>query len=96
MEFARLSVEETVFMRRISLITFIFLPLMFASSLFGMNVNALQSNPDWRWYIVFGAASLLLTYALWKVSDQNIRISQIWSELRARGPMKNKTKDYEG
>lgn len=35
-----------------------------------MNVNALQSNPDWRWYIVFGAASLLLTYALWKVSDQ--------------------------
>ncbi|GAT21079.1 hypothetical protein RIB2604_00901000 [Aspergillus luchuensis] len=65
-------------------------------SLFGMNVNALQSNPDWRWYIVFGAASLLLTYALWKVSDQNIRISQIWSELRARGPMKNKTKDYEG
>ncbi|OJZ81993.1 hypothetical protein ASPFODRAFT_144728, partial [Aspergillus luchuensis CBS 106.47] len=98
MEFARLSVEETVFMRRISLITFIFLPLMFASqqSLFGMNVNALQSDPDWRWYIVFGAASLLLTYALWKVSDQNIRISQIWSELRARGPMKNKTKDCEG
>ncbi|RAH56710.1 ankyrin [Aspergillus piperis CBS 112811] len=96
MEFARLSVEETVFMRRISLITFIFLPLMFASSLFGMNVNALQSNPDWRWYIVFGAASLLLTYALWKVSDQNIRISQIWSELRAGRAMKNKTKDCEG
>lgn len=35
-----------------------------------MNVNALQNNPDWRWYIVFGAASLFLTYALWKVSDQ--------------------------
>ncbi|KAI3007993.1 hypothetical protein CBS147346_2934 [Aspergillus niger] len=96
MEFARLSVEETVFMRRISLITFIFLPLMFASSLFGMNVNALQSNPDWRWYIVFGAASLLLTYALWKVSDQNIRLSQIWSEVRARRAMKNKKKDCEG
>ncbi|GLB07067.1 hypothetical protein AtubIFM57258_002389 [Aspergillus tubingensis] len=96
MEFARLSVEETVFMRRISLITFIFLPLMFASSLFGMNVNALQSNPDWRWYIVFGAASLLLTYALWKVSDQNVRLSQIWSEIRARRAIKNKTKDYEG
>ncbi|RDH35070.1 hypothetical protein BDQ94DRAFT_168750 [Aspergillus welwitschiae] len=96
MEFARLSVEETVFMRRISLITFIFLPLMFASSLFGMNVNTLQSNPDWRWYIVFGAASLLLTYALWKVSDQNIRLSQIWSEMRARRAMKNKKKDCEG
>ncbi|GLA35033.1 hypothetical protein AnigIFM63309_009921 [Aspergillus niger] len=65
-------------------------------SLFGMNVNALQSNPDWRWYIVFGAASLLLTYALWKVSDQNIRLSQIWSEVRARRAMKNKKKDCEG
>ncbi|RAK88041.1 ankyrin [Aspergillus costaricaensis CBS 115574] len=75
---------------------FIFLPLMFASSLFGMNVNALQSNPDWRWYIVLGAASLLLTYALWKVSDQNVRISQIWSELRSGRAMKNKTKDCEG
>ncbi|OJJ67897.1 hypothetical protein ASPBRDRAFT_134853 [Aspergillus brasiliensis CBS 101740] len=97
MEFARLSVEETVFMRRISLITFIFLPLMFASqqSLFGMNVNALQSNPDWRWYIVFGAASLLLTYVLWKVSDQNVRLSQIWSEIRARRAMKSKEKDCE-
>ncbi|GLB23671.1 hypothetical protein AtubIFM61612_004270 [Aspergillus tubingensis] len=96
MEFARLSVEETVFMRRISLITFIFLPLMFASSLFGMNVNALQSNPDWRWYIVFGAASLLLTYALWKVSDQNVRLSQLWSEIRASRTIKNRTKDCEG
>ncbi|GKZ29163.1 hypothetical protein AbraIFM66950_003323 [Aspergillus brasiliensis] len=95
MEFARLSVEETVFMRRISLITFIFLPLMFASSLFGMNVNALQSNPDWRWYIVFGAASLLLTYVLWKVSDQDVRLSQLWSEIRARRAMKNKKKDCE-
>ncbi|PYH64493.1 ankyrin [Aspergillus vadensis CBS 113365] len=98
MEFARLSVEETVFMRRISLITFIFLPLMFASqqTLFGMNVNALQSNPDWRWYIVFGAASLLLTYALWKVSDKNVRLSQMWSEIRERRAMKNKMKDCEG
>ncbi|GLA76319.1 hypothetical protein AtubIFM55763_007890 [Aspergillus tubingensis] len=65
-------------------------------SLFGMNVNALQSNPDWRWYIVFGAASLLLTYALWKVSDQNVRLSQLWSEIRASRTMKNKTKDCEG
>ncbi|GKZ59817.1 hypothetical protein AnigIFM49718_006136 [Aspergillus niger] len=61
-----------------------------------MNVNALQSNPDWRWYIVFGAASLLLTYALWKVSDQNIRLSQIWSKIRPRRAMKNKKKDCEG
>ncbi|PYI07357.1 ankyrin [Aspergillus sclerotiicarbonarius CBS 121057] len=62
MEFARISVEEAVFMRRISLIT----------SLFRMNVNVLQNNPYWRWYIVFGVASLLLTYVLWKISDRKI------------------------
>ncbi|RGP79799.1 ankyrin repeat [Fusarium longipes] len=36
-------------MKRLSWITFIFLPATFASSLFGMNVNILESNPDWRW-----------------------------------------------
>ncbi|KAH6965002.1 ankyrin repeat-containing domain protein [Fusarium venenatum] len=40
-------------MKRLSWITFIFLPAMFASSLFGMNVNILEDNPDWRWYLLF-------------------------------------------
>jgi hypothetical protein len=30
-----------------------------------MNVNILAENPDWRWYLLFAGASLLLTTAGW-------------------------------
>ena len=33
-----------------------------------MNVNLLENNPDWRWYILFGALSFVFTGALWLVS----------------------------
>ncbi|KAG8349560.1 hypothetical protein FVEN_g12258 [Fusarium venenatum] len=52
-------------MKRLSWITFIFLPAMFASSLFGMNVNILEDNPDWRWYLLFVSTILFLTIAVW-------------------------------
>lgn len=37
----------------------------FIQSLFGMNVNLLENNPDWRWYLAIGALFLLLTVAIW-------------------------------
>ena len=40
-------------------------------SLFGMNVNLLADNPDWKWYLVVGAASLLLTLAMWMIFKLN-------------------------
>ncbi|KAJ6089679.1 hypothetical protein N7467_004895 [Penicillium canescens] len=49
MELARVSRNEAASIKRLSWVTFIFLPLMFASSLFGMNVDLLKDNPDWRW-----------------------------------------------
>jgi len=36
-------------------------------SLFGMNVDILKDNPDWRWYILFGGAFLILTLVGWLV-----------------------------
>lgn len=33
-----------------------------------MNVNLLQDNPDWRWYILFGCVSLVITGVLWLIS----------------------------
>ena len=33
-----------------------------------MNVNLLQDNPDWRWFILFGFMSLVTTGILWLVS----------------------------
>jgi hypothetical protein len=37
----------------------------YTQSLFGMNVNILKDNPDWRWYILFGRAFLILTIVGW-------------------------------
>ena len=33
-----------------------------------MNVNLLQDSPDWRWYILFGCLSLVVTGVLWLIS----------------------------
>lgn len=35
-----------------------------------MNVDVLQNNPDWRWYVLFGFMSLALTLGLWKFSEK--------------------------
>ncbi|KAJ4129487.1 hypothetical protein NW765_016360 [Fusarium oxysporum] len=72
LEFAWVSINEAhksislaTSMKRLSWITFIFLPAMFAASLFGMNVDILESNPDWRWYLLFMGSFLFLTIAGW-------------------------------
>ncbi|KAJ3536429.1 hypothetical protein NM208_g6716 [Fusarium decemcellulare] len=72
LEFAWASINEAhrstslaTSMKRLSWITFIFLPAMFASSLFGMNANVLENNPDWRWYLLFLGSLLLVTIVGW-------------------------------
>ncbi|KAH6962424.1 hypothetical protein BKA56DRAFT_174480 [Ilyonectria sp. MPI-CAGE-AT-0026] len=52
-------------MKRLSWITFIFLPLTFISGLFGMNVDVLKSNPSWWWYIPFAIGTMLITCTVW-------------------------------
>ncbi|EWY83037.1 hypothetical protein FOYG_15113 [Fusarium oxysporum NRRL 32931] len=71
-EFAWASINEAhkstslaISMKRLSWITFIFLPAMFAASLFGMNVDILENNPDWRWYLLFMGSLLVLTTIGW-------------------------------
>ncbi|MCJ1468852.1 Ankyrin-2 [Pseudocyphellaria aurata] len=52
-------------MKRLSWITFIFLPLTFIGTLFGMNVNILQSNPSWWIYLPFAVGITILTLIVW-------------------------------
>lgn len=33
-----------------------------------MNINLLEDNPDWKWYILFGCVSLVITGVLWLFS----------------------------
>ncbi|KAL2856071.1 ankyrin repeat-containing domain protein [Aspergillus pseudodeflectus] len=58
LEYTRHSVQEAGRVNRISSITFIYLPLMFVSSLFGMNIDVLKDNPGWYWYLLFAVLSL--------------------------------------
>ncbi|KAK1765215.1 ankyrin repeat-containing domain protein [Phialemonium atrogriseum] len=74
LEFAWVAVNEAhhstslaTSIKRLSWITFIFLPVMFASSLFGMNVDILRDNPDWRWFLLFAVVSLILAIIGWLV-----------------------------
>ncbi|MCJ1449399.1 MAG: Ankyrin-2 [Stictis urceolatum] len=46
---------------------FVFLPLLFVASLFGMNVDILQKNPSWWWYLPFALFAILSTLIVWLV-----------------------------
>jgi uncharacterized membrane protein len=36
-----------------------------------MNVDLLKDNPDWRWYLLFGGAFLMITFAGWLIFKIN-------------------------
>ncbi|KAF7510343.1 hypothetical protein GJ744_006839 [Endocarpon pusillum] len=64
---AQKSTSTNRSMKRLSWITFVFLPMLFIASLFGMNVDILGDNPPWWWYIPFAGAVTILTFAVWVV-----------------------------
>ncbi|KAH8672253.1 cora-like Mg2+ transporter protein-domain-containing protein [Ilyonectria robusta] len=68
---ARKSTSLSTSMKRLSWITFTFLPLTFISGLFGMNVDILESNPYWWWYIPFAVGTMLITATVWIIFKLN-------------------------
>lgn len=99
-EFAWVSITEAhkstsiaTSMKRLSWITFIFLPAMFASSLFGMNVDLLKDNPDWRWYILVGGTVMTLTIVGWLVFKFNPGIES-WIEERSKPALQKSNRRF--
>ncbi|KAL5338939.1 hypothetical protein BJX70DRAFT_398140 [Aspergillus crustosus] len=63
LEYTRHSMREAKTTRVITYISLIYLPLMFTSSLFGMNIDVLRDSPRWCWYLPFAAVSLVITFS---------------------------------
>ncbi|KAI0551042.1 ankyrin repeat-containing domain protein [Xylaria curta] len=62
---ARRSTSTNRSLKRLTWVTFVFLPLMFVASLFGMNVDILSDNPSWWWYFPVAGGFVLLTFSVW-------------------------------
>ncbi|KAI0857930.1 ankyrin repeat-containing domain protein [Xylaria cubensis] len=62
---ARKSTSTNRSMKRLTWVTFVFLPLLFVASLFGMNVDILSNNPSWWWYFPVAGGFVLLTFGVW-------------------------------
>ncbi|KAL8995142.1 MAG: hypothetical protein Q9188_006878 [Gyalolechia gomerana] len=83
---AQNSLNHSASMRRLSWITFIFLPLVFSASIFGMNVDVLANDPPLKWYFVSSVPLMgvlvVVTIALRNISFSNIK-SRIWRVFRS-------------
>ncbi|KAF3903251.1 hypothetical protein ABW20_dc0106039 [Dactylellina cionopaga] len=69
------SREQNTSLKRLSWITFIFLPMLFMSSIFGMNIDLLLNNPAWWWYLVWTAPMLVIVLLFWFVY-------RVWDQRR--------------
>jgi len=75
---AHQSTSASLSMKRLSWVTFLFLPLIFVSGLLGMNVDLIQggndSYPRWWWYIVLSIIFLCITCCSWIIFRYKSRI----------------------
>ncbi|MCJ1347475.1 Ankyrin-2 [Peltigera leucophlebia] len=90
---AQKSTSTNISMKRLSWITFVFLPLMFISSVFGMNVDILKSNPRWWIYILFALGTMILTLGVWILFKR--KNLEGWIEERFQWLVKGKSVDEE-
>ncbi|KAL9603692.1 MAG: hypothetical protein Q9219_001011 [cf. Caloplaca sp. 3 TL-2023] len=65
---SRHSLQLNTSMWRLSIITFIFLPLTFIGTFFGMNVDTFSKDPSIKWYFVATAPLAFLVFTFWYVT----------------------------
>ena len=73
----RHSLELSYSMWRLSWITFIFLPLTFTTSFFGMNLDVFSEDPSLKWYFISAAPMMVLVLIVyWLFKHQFARSRQ--------------------
>ncbi|KAF9876317.1 ankyrin repeat-containing protein [Colletotrichum karsti] len=89
---ARQSVKMAASLKRLSWITFIFLPLTFVATSFGMNIDILAEEPPWYYYLPFAGATILLTSAVWLIFKYS-RLEEKIERVMASVLQKRKNRD---
>jgi len=64
---SRMSLQLGTSMWRLSWITFVFLPLTFMASFFGMNVDTFTNSPSLKWYFIVTVPFMLLVLGGWYI-----------------------------
>ena len=69
---SRHSLQLSYSMWRLSWITFVFLPLSFVASCFGMNVDTLQDNPSVSWFFVIAVPLMVVVLIGYNILQRTI------------------------
>ena len=73
---SRHSLELSYSMWRLSWITFIFLPLTFTVSFFGMNVDTFADDPDIKWFFISAVPLMVLVLISWYILKHQLARSR--------------------
>jgi CorA-like Mg2+ transporter protein len=70
-EESRRSIKEAISVRRLTQLAFVFIPLSYASSLFGMNIREMTGNGSKLWAFIFTSLVLLISsMCFWWLSSK--------------------------
>jgi len=77
---AQKGVEQASRSHKLTRLAFIFIPLAFVASLFGMSIDILEDNPPWWYYFVI---SVPLTFTSWIISDwKQVSLARFWEKCK--------------
>lgn len=80
---SRKSIQEAISVKRLTQLAFVFIPLSYVSSLFGMNINEMTGNGPRLWKFVATSFALLIgVLAIWSLSEM---MQKLWDRrIKAR------------
>ncbi|KAH6678105.1 hypothetical protein B0J14DRAFT_687960 [Halenospora varia] len=73
LEASKESIKEAQSVRRITLLTFVFIPISLVTSFFGMNVQELTGEgPRIKWFLISSISLMVLVFFIWAESVKNM------------------------
>ncbi|KAF9636441.1 Mg2+ transporter protein CorA-like/Zinc transport protein ZntB [Lasiodiplodia theobromae] len=80
----RLSLRETEYVRRLTHLALVFVPLSFTAAIFSMNTPYAPGGSDFWVYVVVSLPITLVVFGIARLSEFNGGMSHIWAALGSR------------